>query len=84
MSAAATVLSEAMETPEPDKRSYRFIRLSNNLTALLVSDPSIGGSDDGNAAVSSGCWPCLGQSAGIGDEAEDATVYMATRINTPT
>lgn len=42
------VVTDRLETPSLDDRSYRVIRLSNNLEALLVHDPQ---TDKASAAM---------------------------------
>lgn len=47
-SAAVEILTEHLEKPLQDNRSYRVIRLSNKLEALLIHDPD---TDKASAAM---------------------------------
>lgn len=43
-----TIMESAMEKPDLDTRSYRVVRLPNQLEALLISDPQ---TDKSSAAL---------------------------------
>jgi insulysin len=47
-SSRASVLTDAMEKPQLDNRTYRVVRLPNDLEALLIHDPD---TDKASAAM---------------------------------
>ena len=52
---ATKLLADRLHLPDNDKREYRQIELANGLAVLLISDPSIEGSNQ--TSVRTSCWP---------------------------
>ena len=71
-----------LDVPANDKRHYRLVELANGLTAMLISDETIGGEkleDDGAPPRGGGCWPSFcGRSQQ--DEAEENSKTAACAL----
>ena len=63
---------EDIDVPANDNRLYRYVELSNGLTALLISDANIGGDAlDEAPQAAGGCWPSFCGRRGGEEEAEE-------------